>query len=283
MMPRRRSGVALVVVLWTVAMLATITAVASSAARSSAQVASNRRALATARAMAESGIIAASAFLADSLATFGSDSSRRTRFLNALEPTDGATPPSVQDTLGDGVFAVAFADISARLDINNADIDGMTTVFRSELADTEARRLASLIARRVLNDAAAADPATAASRARTTRDSLGASLLGQTERTGVRHPFESLDDLIELPGVDRGLLGRLAPLLTVDGDGSINERSAPAVVRAAATGSLVDRPTRLLVIARGWQRGHPLTREIQVVYDVSEGEPRMVRWRESSR
>ena len=52
---------------------------------------------------------------------------------------------------------------------------------------------------------------------------------------------------------------------------------------AAATGTLVDRPSRLLVIARGWRRDHVLTREIQAVFDVNGAELRLVRWREQDR
>jgi hypothetical protein len=54
-------------------------------------------------------------------------------------------------------------------------------------------------------------------------------------------------------------------------------------VLAAASGTLVDRPSRLLLISRGWRRDHVLTREIQAVYDVTGTELRLVRWREQDR
>jgi type II secretory pathway component PulK len=118
---------------------------------------------------------------------------------------------------------------------------------------------------------------------RASQDSLRASLLGRDARPSVRHPFQSLDELLEIPGINEGLLARVASLLTVDGDGRINRRSAPPAVMAAAAGSLVDRPTRLLCVARGWQRGQALSREIQAVYEVADDGLRLVRWREQGR
>ncbi len=308
---RQRSGVALVVVLWTVALLASVTAMASSAARSSAQLATNRRALAIARAMSESAIVAATAIVNDSLAIFVADSSRRDVMLASLEPSTTAAP-FLQDTLGDGVFAVTFVDVSARLDVNNAGAEGLAMVLRSVTDDLTATRLARAIDARVRGDDVATLPTreTSALNARATtreasepamreaveraqrradaegkaaRDSLGARLLGREAPQQLRHPFESLDALLEIDGMTEALLADVAPFLTVDGDGRINQRSASSLVRQAAAGSLVDRPARLLCIARGWQRGHSLTREIQAVYDVSDDGLRLVRWRESSR
>lgn len=296
---RRRSGVALVLVLWTVALLATVTAMASSASRSSGQLANNRRAIAIARAMSESGIVAATAIVNDSLSLLLNDSTRRDRMLTNLEPTTNAGP-FLQDTLGDGVLAVTFVDVSARLDVNSAGVDGMTTVLRTVTDEITASRLARAIDARVrgdvpasasaddrvggsMEDALAQASARADAQARASRDSLGATLLGRSAPTRLRHPFESLDELLEIDGMSERILGDLAPLLTVDGDGRINQRAASPLVRRAATGSLVDRPVRLLCIARGWQRGHALTREIQAVYDVSDDGLRLVRWRESSR
>ncbi len=298
---RERRGVALVVVLWTVAVLATVTALASSAARSSANVTDNQRALATARSMAESGVIAAIALVNDSLSVFASDSVRRDAFLNALDASGveasgasnpstsaasgGAAQPLVQDTLADGVFSVVMVDVSARLDVNNSDEKGLTTLWSTVTDAAEARAIATRIARRVRGDDAPTSDAFRSrdDEARATRDSLGAALLGKPTAMPLRDPFESLDELLEIPGVTAEQLATLAPLLSVDGDGSINTRTASATVRRAATGSLVERPTRLLCIARGWQRGHALTREIQAVYELAENGLRLVRWRETTR
>ncbi len=119
------------------------------------------------------------------------------------------------------------------------------------------------------------------------RDSLVASLLGRpidaSNGPAARRAIESLDELADIPGVDVVLIERVAELLTVDGDGNVNRSAAPRSVLAAASGSLVDRPTRLLVISRGWMRGSSLTRQIEAVYDLSGDELRLVRWREHER
>ncbi len=288
---RRRSGVALVVVLWTVVLLATVTAVASSAARGSAQVAANGRALATARAMAESGIVAVTAFIDDSLVALASDSTRRDAFLSRLEPQLALPQPLMQDTLADGVLAVTVVDVSARLDVNETSVDGLETVFRTVMATDNARRAAVSVVSRVRGEPPPHGSSVSAqsrdAQARAARDSLGAALLGQASSPRYRRPFESLDELFELlqrsGGVDERAFAELAPLLTVDGDGRINQRAASSLVRAAATGTLIDRPARLLCIARGWEKGSTVTREIQALYEVAEDGLRLVRWRETSK
>lgn len=279
---RGRRGLALVVVLWAVVLLATVTAVASSAARSSASVASNLRAQSTARAMAESGIVAASGLIDDSLRVWRNDASRRTTFLDALEPRQAGARPLLQDTLSDGVFAVTVVDVSARLDVNSAGVDGLARLFATATTPSTARMMADRIVAIVRGDAATFAPS-AAREARErleARDSLNAMLLGRETAPRQRRPFESLDALREIPGMDVAALAQVAPFLTVDGDGTVNRRAAAPEVLAAATGSLVDSPTRLLLIARGWHRGHPLTRQIEAVYDVTESGLRLVRWRE---
>jgi general secretion pathway protein K len=292
---RHRSGVALVVVLWTVVVLATVTAVASSAARGSSRLVTNLRSAAIARAMAESGIVAATSLIDDSLATFASDSVHRDAFLARLEPSAAsASPvPLLQDTLSDGVFAVTVVDVSARLDVNDAGVEGMTTLLRAFVGDVDARRLAGSIAARVRGSTVGTSRRTAEgslagqgreeAESRAERDSLGAVLLGRAPSSRARTPLQSLDELLEISGFDEALLARVASYLTVDGDGRVNRSAAPALVRAAASGSLVDRPSRVLCIARGWQAGQPLTREIQAVYDVADDGLRLVRWRETSR
>ena len=96
-------------------------------------------------------------------------------------------------------------------------------------------------------------------------------------------PFESLDEVDTFVGGDAPWLASLAPLLTVDGDGHIDRRHALPAVLAAAAGSLVDAPTRIVFVVRGWMAGHALTREIQAVYAIEGTELHLVRWRERDR
>ena len=205
-----RRGVALVVVLWTVALLATVTAAASSASRTSAAIAINLRAQATARSMAESGIVAASAIIDDSLRVLVGDRAKRDAFLGRLEPTMTGALPLLQDTLADGVFAVTVVDVSARLDINNAGADGLARLFSTVTSPTNARAMAERIDAVVLGDESGLRDA----RMRA-RDSLAAVLLGRDVSPRQRRPFESLDALRDVLWLDLSVLAQVAPFLTV--------------------------------------------------------------------
>ena len=280
--PRERRGVALLLVLFLVVLLASVTIAASGAARSSGDLVTAKRASATARAMAESGITVAVTTIGDSLRRLSRDSIATNVYLNALDvATNNGTTALDQlatDTLADGAFAIAVVDVDARLDVNEAGPAGLTKFFTEFVGPVDARRLAERITQRVRSADGVSD---AGAEARINRDSLAQVLLGRTTPTqGFRHPLQSLDELREIPGVDNELLARVVPMLTVDGDSRINRRSASANVLAAATGSITDAPTRLLIVARGWQLGHPLTHEIQAVYDVSPNGLTLVRWRE---
>src|SRR4051794_36220414 len=80
-----RRGVALLLVLWLVALLAMVTIAASGAARGTGDLVVARRASATARSMAESGITSAFVTIEDSLRAMLGDSLRRDAFLNDLD------------------------------------------------------------------------------------------------------------------------------------------------------------------------------------------------------
>lgn len=253
---RDRRGVALVLVLWIVVVLGTIAATVVRTARTSTAIAANARAGVIARAAAESGIEAVVASIEDSLSRLTDPGDRR-RWLNAL----GATPAGDPTTLGDGRFAVAVVDVSARLDVNAA----------TELA------LARFFAQ-------FADPALAATIARAIRsriDAGGASLdRGMPPGTVTTTPIRSLEELRSARLVPGDVLERAAPYLTVDGDGVINQRTASDTVLVAATGELRDEPGRLLLVSRGWVSGQPLTIEIQAVYSISGNRLVFSHWRE---
>ncbi len=278
---RPRRGAALVVALVTISVLASVTAIASSRARRGAAVVDNRRSQATARAMAESGVVAARARIESSLRDAGMDTTQVDRVFDAL--TSG-TGPVVQDTVGDGVFSTAVVDVSARLDVNSAGADGLQQLLAVVAPPQEARRVAEAIEAHVRGDGSGGpsigDPAR---QQRRMRDSVAATLLGREPTSRAMQPFTSLDELLTVPGMQAAWLDAIAADLTVDGDGRVNRRGASRRVLAAATGALVDRPSRLLLISRGWRRDHVLTREIQAVFDVNGTELRLVRWREQDR
>lgn len=243
-----RKGVALFLVLWLVVALGAAGAGVVRATRTAHGVADNARAAVVARAAAESGVEATVAAIEDTLARLAG-TAERPDWLNALV----ARPAPVEGSLGDARFAVAVVDASARLDVNAATEAALGRFF-SQFTD----------------------PAAAASIARAIRARIDG-------RGGRAQPLRALESLRAEGLVPDAILRRAAPYLTVDGDGSINQRGASDTVRAAATGELRDDPGRLLIISRGWLSGHPLTHEIQAVYAISGDRLVFSHWRERGR
>ena len=244
---RPRRGVALMLVLWMIVILGGLAAAVTTSARGTANVTSNARARSVARYAAESGIVAAVAALQQQLESAGDDSTRRRAVLNDAE---FALRDVASVTLGDAELRTVMVDASARIDINAAPEEV----------------LAALLAR-------AGTAVSAANTARAIRRHID-SIPGQARL------LHSLDEASTLEGVDAALLLRAAAWLTVDGDGQVNRASASPEVLGVARGSLVEEPTRIVLVARGWQRGHPLTHEVQAVYAVQGNQLALVRMRE---
>lgn len=260
MTPRR--GVALVLVLWIVVILGGIGTVVVRGARSTAGLALNTRASVVARYAAESGIEARVAEIEEMLATTG-DSGGRSSLLNAL-----ATTARDSIVLGEGRAQVSIIDPSTRLDVNEAPEANLALLLS---------RLAAL--------------PTAASTARAIRQWIERPNAGSDGRivspgnAAPRFvtPLRSLGEMRTIPGVDVALLERAAPYLTIDGDATVNVQAASDTVIAAAFGERRNEPSRLLLVSRGWQSGHPLTHEIQAVYAISNDRLVLVHWREQER
>lgn len=245
---RARRGVALVLVLWLLVILGAIGAAVVGGTRDSARLAANARARIAARYAAESGVEATVGRIDAGLREAGDDAAARRDFLNALA-RDGAGDDSVQ--LGDQRFAVAIVDASARLDVNAAPAENLARLLGYFTDGVRAAALAQAIR-------------------------------GRIEGGGTRTvtPLRSLEELRSIAGPDVTVLERAAPYLTVDGDGTINQATASDTVLAAAFGELRDAPSRLVVVARGWMRDHPLTHEIQAVYAIASDRLVLVHWRE---
>jgi general secretion pathway protein K len=257
-----RRGIALVLVLWIVVILGGIGTVVVRGARTSAGLALNVRASAVARYAAESGIEATVADIERMLGATN-DSVQRATSLNAL-----AVTPRDSIALGEGRVMMSIADPSTRLDVNEAP-EANLALLLSRLgtlprASSTARAIRQWIERPAGgNDGRFVAPGSSTPRYVT--------------------PLRSLEELRAIPGVDVELLERAAPYLTIDGDGTVNVRAASDTVLAAAFGERRDEPSRLLLVARGWQAGHPLSHEIQAVYAVSGARLVLVHWREQER
>ena len=256
--PVLRHGVALALVLWLIVLLGALATGVIVATRDATGAAANLRARAVGRYAAESGVVATVHAIDAALARSGSDATARRALLNGLE---AASAHAAAESLGDARFQAAVVDASARIDVNLADADALATLFARVGGGGEARATADAIRRYIgAPGIESGDIARSALRA--------------------RRALRTLDDLARIPGVSTRLAFSAAPFLTVDGDGQVNMSAAPEPVRAAARGSLVDEPTRLVIVSRGWLAGHPLTHEIQAVYAVNGTRLTFVRWRE---
>ena len=255
-MTRERRGVALVLVLWIIVIAGAITASALSRAHEGSELAMTVRAQATSRSAAESGIAAAVDEIEMRLAGIP-DSVARQHYLNDLD--HALAEPEIQ--LGDARSAVALIDPASRLDVNSASVAQLTTFF-----------------------SAFADGATSAAAATSIRRAIENRDANTVSSSPAIHPFHSLDELRRVPGLPNELLVAAVPYLTADGDGHVNRQTAPPQVRAAAGGDLVDEPSRILLVSRGWLAGHPLTHELQAVYAIARTPTGdrlvLVRWRE---
>jgi len=260
-MTRDRRGFALMLVLWLIVVLGTITTAIVLTTRESAALAGNARARVVGRYAAESGVAAATAAIETALEA-RPDTAEREQYLDHL---DSALPQRGETTLGDATFAVTLVDVSARLDVNNADEQALSRFF-SQFDPSTAASTASAIRRYI-------------SRGTVTATAGSQSISGSSALIAAQ-TLRSLDELERVPGVSLGLVRAGAPYLTVDGDGKINRATASDTVLIAASGSVQSEPSRVLIVARGWLRGHSLTHEIQAVYAIAGNRLTLVRWRE---
>jgi type II secretory pathway component PulK len=260
-MRRDRRGFALMLVLWLIVVLGTIAAAVALGTRESTALAGNARARVVGRYAAESGVASATAALESALAA-RPDTTDRERYLNHLET---ALPTRGETQLGEANVAVALIDVSARLDVNNAD-EAALTRFLAQFDPSQAGSTAQAVRRYIDRTAVTATPGSQ-------------SISGGSTLVAAR-TLRSLDELEAIPGVSLGLVRAAAPYLTVDGDGKINRATASDTVMVAAGGSIQNEPSRVLIVSRGWLRGHSLTHEIQAVYAIAGTQLTLVRWRE---
>ena len=256
-----RQGFALMLVLWLIVVLGIITTSIVVGTREASALSGNARARVVGRYAAESGVAAATAAIESAL-NARADTLERQRYLNQL---DVALPRRGETTIGDASFAVTLVDVSARLDVNSADEEALARFF--SLFDPSAARATAGAIRRFIDGNAVTAMA-------------GSQSISRGSALKAARTFRSLDELERLPGASLGLLRAAAPYLTVDGDGKINRATASDTVLVAAGGSLQDEPSRLLIVSRGWLRGHSLTHEIQAVYAIAGNQLTLVRWRE---
>jgi general secretion pathway protein K len=275
MIPKRGSTLALV--LWTLVVVGGISLGVTRRTRAAIAVASNARAQVVARYAAESGIALAVHAVEDSLAAAG-DSASRAELLNAV-----TRPPFALgiQSLGNARVQVAIEDVNAKLDLNYADADAVAQLLAEFGEAGVAYRAARAIRAHIGTGVTPNSPDESFPIGQRSAPSL-AKEQAWGGSGGARY-LTSLDELMSIPEVDQQLIERAAPYLTVDGDGATNRVTASAAVLRAARGAVVEMPSRILLVSRGWLDASSLTHEIQAVYAVQGNDLALVRWRERTR
>src|SRR3989442_3088726 len=265
-------GVALIFVLWLLVLLGVIIAEVASKARAEAALLSSLRSRTVARYAAESGILAATVTIERLLDSTPNPLERASLF----RQLEARLASLTEVELGGARFGVAALDLNARIDLNRADAATLHGLFGQFTSDARA-------------------------------DTVAAALKAA--------PIRRLAELSRVPGIDDSLALAVAPYVTVWSDGLVNINPAPEPVLAALPGlaaaapgivarrretgelvfgpdpvrsqlagvpggvaALAVLPSRLLIVSRGWQDGHPLTHEIQAVYDVLGARLTLLAW-----
>jgi competence protein ComEA len=272
--------VALIFVLWMLVLFGLAIGELVSRARGEGRMVATLKSRAVAQYAAESGILVTATAL-------------QTLLDSAAEPIDLAARARHFDTLGrvpaelaadQAQFAVSVLDLNARLDLVHSDSTALRTLFAEFVSGERADEI-----------------------------------VGGLRQV----PITRFGELARVPGASDALAVAVAPYVTVSSDGLVNVNSAPAPVLAALPGigpakaqALVERrdagqlflstdafrpragsgavvptegilltiaPTRLMVVSRGWQRGSPLTHEIQATYLVLAGSLTLQSWEERDR
>lgn len=309
-----RRGVALMLALWLVVVLGAIAAGTAALVRGEVDTVGNLRARSAARYAAESGVVVARARLEAVLAAHD-DPGGRARAFTTLESrfTD-----LTEAALGPARFGVAVADLNARLDLNYAEPATLRNFLAQFTSDDEATRVAAAIEdwrdeddvpRPGGAEAAAYEragspyvPANAPlDRLETLRRVLGVS----DSLADAVAPHITVDGdgrinlntapymvLSALPGIGpsgaRELLSRRARgelfssaavvgEITRRGAGGAGAAEGAGVIDMSRTSTV---PSRILVVSRGWQQGHPLTHEIQAVFAIAGTRLTLRAWRE---
>jgi general secretion pathway protein K len=278
---RNRRGMALIFVLWMLVLLGLAIGELVARARAESRTVETLRARAVARYAAESGVLTTTTALQTLLdsASDPEDFAPRARHLDTL----GRQPASLA---GDNAqFAVAVVDLNTRLDLARSDPAALQLLFAQFVPASRADEITA-----ALRD----DPVTRFSELARVPGADDAFALAVAPYVTV-----SSDGLIDVNAAPEAVLAALpgigpakARAIIARRDGgevlaSADEFRPPPGAGAAAADSegtaLTVAPTRIMLVSRGWQRGTPLTHEIQAVYVVLAGTLTLQSWEERDR
>jgi general secretion pathway protein K len=281
-------------VLWIVIVLGAIAVGVVSASRSSVDVVTTVRARAVARYAAESGVIAATARL-QQLLRQADTVEQQARLFQRL---DQELAELRERRIGQAWFQVAMLDLNSRIDLNVSDERVLRSFFEGLFGERRGSELLDALQDwKDQNDSPRPQGAEAAE-----------YLAAGSVFVPPNRPLQRLDELTRIKGFTDSIADVLAPLVTIRSNGRVNINTAPEPVVVAVTGAgstgrsllgmrdqigtfgklddirnmlleaggtgsgqigrLQTVPSRLLIISRGWADGHPLTHEIQAVFDL---------------
>jgi general secretion pathway protein K len=281
---RTRKGIALVIVLGLLIVLATLAGDVARAVRLETHTLASLRARTVGRYAAESGIALAEQRLRTLLDSVTSAPDR----IALLNERDPWLAPLREVVLGEARFGVAVVDLNARLDLNRSDTTTLRHLFARFTSESRAAEIAAAVRRAPLARlgeltaipgvdaelALAVAPYVTVSgdgavNVNSAPEPVLASLpaLGEAGARNLIHRRESGERFTTYADLRLGA-SRGAPPANDQDIEAIMGGARPEPATPAARLDAVMMPSRLLVISRGWQAGHPLTHEIQAVYAI---------------
>jgi general secretion pathway protein K len=283
-------------VLWLVVLLGVVATAVLGSTRAGAAVVINARARLVARSAAESGIVATTALIERRLANAETSEQR----ILALRDIQRPSVALLHVPLGEGRFDVVVTNPNAQLDLNQADPAALLRLFSRFVAPAAARAAVDALEdwadpdELVRPSGAEAEtyrrsgsrfiprnaPLTRVDELRRVRGVTGAlasALAPYVTVSGDRHIDVNAAPeavLAAIPGIGqsgaRAIAGRRDQgtvfTSTSEIDGLVGRSGGDA--EALPVSWLAVAPTRLLLVSRGWERGHPLTHEIEATYAV---------------
>ena len=224
-MARGRQGFALIAVLWVLVLASALAVELHGTVRADQRAVANARAAARARWAARGGLAVLAERLREQLA--------KPSAAGAFAATEPLLIPAVEYRLAGVAVRATAHDARARVQLNLAPEADLLTLFAA--AGVEPGRAGALAAQVARWRAAHAPPAL-------TPDSSGRRL------RPIPGAFATVADLRRVPGITHAEYARVAPLLSVAGDGMINVNTAPAAVLRTLPG--IDERAALALVAR---------------------------------
>jgi general secretion pathway protein K len=211
----RKSGVVLVLVLWTIVLLSALAMAASTTFRGFAGVIGLSQDRVKAEALLDAGVEAAAAIV-------GRVSERRP-----------LSPRTFDVSLATGSAHIELSDETGRIDINKAPVKVLSALLEHSGVDGAGALAQAIDIWRLRDRPAQTDPATAAA-------SLDAPSAqdGAAKKASDKPPaFSDVRQLIQTPGMTRAIIAAIAPLVTVFGDDKVNALTASPEVLLALPGT----------------------------------------------